>query len=77
MPTIVKLVPFAPGDLEHSLHWGGPPAPNPPRLSIPWTLPVDGKFHTVEVDLMEIDGYKGGMTRVRLAVPQETKNTSN
>jgi len=72
LEMIVELVPFAPSDLEHSLHWGGPPAPNPPRLRIPWTLPVDGRFHTVEIDLTEVDGYEGGMTRIRLAVPQGT-----
>jgi len=72
MTMIVELTPFASSDLEHSLHWGGPPAPNPPRLRIPWTLPVDGKFHTVEIDLKQIDGYEGGMTGVRLSIPQGT-----
>ena len=68
----VELTPFVPSDLEHSLHWGSPPEPDPPTLLIPWTLPGDGDFHTVEIDLTDVEGYEGGMTRIRLAVPQGT-----
>jgi hypothetical protein len=68
----VELTPFAASDLEPSLQWGGPPAPDPPRLRIPWTLPADGGFHTVEIDLTDAEGYEGGMTRIGLAVLQGT-----
>jgi len=66
----VVLTPFGPNDLKHSLHWGGPARPEPSRLRIPLTLPRDGEFHSLTLDLTKIEGYEGGMTEVRLAVPQ-------
>ena len=37
-----------------------------------FTLPADGGFHTVEIDLTDAEGYEGGMTRIGLAVLQGT-----
>jgi hypothetical protein len=68
----VQLTPFAPSDLKHSLHWGGPPASNPPRIRVPLTLSPNGEYRVHSIDLTKIEGYEGGMTRIRLAVPPGT-----